>query len=71
MVMPGDARLSRNSTLPAVTGVPPESTEAVSVSLDPTVIVPLETARLVVVGVCAAAEVKQGMPISSNRTESE
>ena len=67
-VPPGDARLSWNSTLPAVTGVPPECTEAVNVSLDPTVIAALETPRLIVVGVCPPAEPRKGMPSTSIRT---
>jgi hypothetical protein len=66
-VPPGDARLSRNSTLPAGTGMVPAKTEAVSISLDPTGIRLLETARLVVV--CAAAVAQYRRPIRSIRAE--
>ena len=65
---PGDARLSRNSTLPAVTARPPDITVAVSVSLAPTRIEPLDTPRLVAVNVCPAAVQHKVIPTRSANT---
>jgi len=68
-VPPSHARLSRNSTLPVVTGVLPESTVAVNVSYDPTVIAAFDALRLVVVGVCAPTERHNEIPTRSTNAE--